>query len=795
MVMVVVGVDVTSVNPLKDERTPAIIPTISDDAANQEETKENEGHPQWTGTTNNTPPGDDKETLSIERREDEKYDYPFGNRMDGKDPQATKREQQQQQEQQHPTSPPLASSDPESDAHQQQENNATLNFSTSSSSSLSDSFPFECFRCCCWPRSDESVVSSRRNRSLLFPVSFCFVATFLSFVGSWGCSYFRGASISFTGGYYGLWTLLDADGYCQLWDVMFFSYTLDPVLHAARFFSMAVQLLGLAILAVLTQALQFHAASWTVGGILGLTFAVSVTLTDGLFNLWIFFFLFTYVIIVLIVRFLFIHPIHRRISQRGTRIIAYVCDFCALSSFLTLIVLRSNFCRCVNITYETLSGREPGAPCDGHCYLDVTGGLFIVAGVLWLVTAFCVRRYGVQPKELKQRRNLGETNSTIHSLYANFPRGSITTRATLAGKSIVSGAQSLGVGTMRTANSFLPRISSFESIHRLEAENSDSNKDEDESNQNMFLDEEKEDSSRSIVNTETNPQSFQQNSAIETESNDKALDSPQDDEPDSRSCCKKCCFDYRVPSRSRKEQCFFWFFRFSIGILIFFYVLIVIFMIGSYIENVDAAREPDTSFNFITDDVCAFNADDPSQLFVTYDSKEEAVLANMTVAHCGACGVCSNPHDIRTYVDTRKTVAILAKQCGSTAVLGTYQELTDCLMGKIGFTLGCTECWSDNLINTAEYCLFTCLKTTLTGLAATNNVIGLGKTVWLNQCIFCDEKQSGPEFVQCSGVARRRLGIVSEIERDPAELCTSSDVDWVNADWSEIFPDSLTIQP
>lgn len=84
---------------------------------------------------------------------------------------------------------------------------------------------------------------------------------------------------------------------------------------------------------------------------------------------------------------------------------------------------------------------------------------------------------------------------------------------------------------------------------------------------------------------------------------------------------------------------------------------------------------------------------------------------------------------------------------------------------------------------------------------------GAGDRGWLNQCLFCDEKLSGSEFVkvsfvmcaimsysadaicskihpllcvpQCSGVARRRLGIPSEIERNPAELCTKGDVNWL----------------
>lgn len=68
-----------------------------------------------------------------------------------------------------------------------------------------------------------------------------------------------------------------------------------------------------------------------------------------------------------------------------------------------------------------------------------------------------------------------------------------------------------------------------------------------------------------------------------------------------------------------------------------------------------------------------------------------------------------------------------------------------------------------------------------------NNVPGAGDSGWMNQCVFCDEKQAGPAFVQCSGVARRRLGVRSEIERNPNQQCQRMDVAWQDiTDWSEI---------
>ena len=64
---------------------------------------------------------------------------------------------------------------------------------------------------------------------------------------------------------------------------------------------------------------------------------------------------------------------------------------------------------------------------------------------------------------------------------------------------------------------------------------------------------------------------------------------------------------------------------------------------------------------------------------------------------------------------------------------------------------------------------------------ASNNVGGSSLESVMNHCIECDEKMSGTQFVTCSGVARRRLGVVSEIERNPDQQCKTVTVDWVNA--------------
>jgi len=67
---------------------------------------------------------------------------------------------------------------------------------------------------------------------LAIPLALSVIAFILTAAGSYDCSYFRGATISFTGGSYGLWTLRDGTGKCQLWDVLFFNYKLGTPLIA-----------------------------------------------------------------------------------------------------------------------------------------------------------------------------------------------------------------------------------------------------------------------------------------------------------------------------------------------------------------------------------------------------------------------------------------------------------------------------------------------------------------------------------------------------------------------------------
>jgi hypothetical protein len=589
----------------------------------------------------------------------------------------------------------------------------------------------------CWPH--ESV--SWQN---LIPVALCVIATALTGEGSWDCRYFRGATVSFTGEHYGLWSMETIYGQCTTYDVLFFSYRLDRYLKAARFFSMAALLLGLAMTAVLTQALQFHGLSWAVGGALTLPFLLSA-LGSSTFNIWTIFFIFTYIIFIIISRFLFIHPVHRRISARGNKIIAFHFALCSIYSALTMVVLSSDFCTCRNITAEKLEGREPGSPCGGECTLERAGAVMIAASFVWAVGCGAVLKFGVQPDELKN-------DQEVTRQFAHYPTQSITTRVFQTGTALRNGAQTLGKQIS------YPKLlgSPFKQANDSEnAENPATCEAEDEENS----------------------------------PNDKVEEAAALQEAiDNRPWRKRICFDYRVTPRSFWEHVRFGVFRTGLGIAVVMYIFIVVMLTGSFHENTQAAKAPSTTYNFVTDVVCAYNPSDPQSAWKSFGTKASALDAGYVVAHCGACGKCSNPYDVRAYVATRKSVAKSAKKCGPKAMLAGYDSLVECLQKRIGFTRPCTECWADNMKTTSKYCVLTCMTSLFTGQLTSNNVKGAGDLGWLNQCLFCDEKRSGPAFVTCSGVARRRLGIASEIERNPEEQCRNVNFDWLTVDWNASFP-------
>jgi hypothetical protein len=546
------------------------------------------------------------------------------------------------------------------------------------------------------------------------PLGLTVLALLCTCYGSWSCTYFEGANIDFTNHKnYGLWTIEDAYGKCQLWDVLFFSYNLDFSLKVARAMSMSSMVLGLAMVTTTSQALQCHIVSWGVGLILTIMFIISAA-TTSIFNLWAVFWLFTYIIYVLIVRYLFFHPVPRRISPRGSKMIAVCFLLCMLFTALAMVVLTSNYCTCDSLTVADLEDIENNT-CDGTCRLTEAGYVMILASILWLGAAIATQMIGVQPAVLDQNPN--RPTSTFTYLSQRSIRTQVYDFAT------------------RHAQVFKPTFA---------ADDHDEN---------------------------------------ETQQQRQSTVHPR------QTRMQQACCDYVHKPRSCNEQSGFCMFRCGLFFLVVIYIFIVVILIRALLENNHAEKAPDTTPNFILDPVCAFNPSDNSQAMETFDNAGQAHEAGFTIAHCGPCANCSNLPDIQTYVETRETIADSAKECSLVVIFGTYSDLVQCLEDRINFSSECTTCWADNMINTGKECKFSCLSTLLTGFLASNNVAGSGEQVRLNHCFECDEKMSGTAFVTCSGVARRRLGIESAIERNPDQLCKTVGSETVKLDWLMYFDD------
>ena len=128
------------------------------------------------------------------------------------------------------------------------------------------------------------------------------------------------------------------------------------------------------------------------------------------------------------------------------------------------------------------------------------------------------------------------------------------------------------------------------------------------------------------------------------------------------------------------------------------------------------------------------------------------------VAHCGTCGACSNPHDIRIYDQTKETLFQSSYRCSKRAVVGGRRVTRRHWL----FSDECSDCWIDNIMCDLKFCLFVCLWH---AIFSEVNAETPGQQQALNRCTECDEKRCGPAFVRCAGANRRRSGILSEFER------------------------------
>lgn len=159
------------------------------------------------------------------------------------------------------------------------------------------------------------------------------------------------------------------------------------------------------------------------------------------------------------------------------------------------------------------------------------------------------------------------------------------------------------------------------------------------------------------------------------------------------------------------------------------------------------------------DEVCGV-LDDPSgpgaYRLHTYASVDAAKQAGASVTHYGACGLCSPLSDLAVYMqhdDLTGPVRACALKAKPDAAV---DPALGCLEA-LGFDRPCAQIWYDNALNTRAHCLAPCLADLTKPYQAPDGA--------LNDCLQCDETQSGPVFKAVAGRTRRNSGLPSAICR------------------------------
>lgn len=143
----------------------------------------------------------------------------------------------------------------------------------------------------------------------------------------------------------------------------------------------------------------------------------------------------------------------------------------------------------------------------------------------------------------------------------------------------------------------------------------------------------------------------------------------------------------------------------------------------------------------------------------TFRDAGKAARNGYVVTHRGGCGTCSTLRDLAVYLQ-RRDLTYAVRSCSFRI---TRSGILSCLE-EIGFSRSCALTWYYNIRNTGRRCLGVCLLSWMVR-EPLNRPDGR-----LNDCLRCDEEESGPVFKRSAGRTRRNSGIPSEIGRGSDEI-------------------------
>jgi hypothetical protein len=170
-----------------------------------------------------------------------------------------------------------------------------------------------------------------------------------------------------------------------------------------------------------------------------------------------------------------------------------------------------------------------------------------------------------------------------------------------------------------------------------------------------------------------------------------------------------------------------------------------------------------TWFEFPEEAVCAIKYEDADRIhyvIATFRDEFAAESNGYTVTHKGHCGTCSTLQDLATYLYHRDLTTPV-RRCSA---MVWFRPWSIACLEDLGLSSPCAETWYYNAKNTARKCLCPCLHSWIHN-EPFNKPDGS-----LNDCLSCDEEQSGPVFKYVAGRTRRNSGIRSEIDRPEDEI-------------------------
>lgn len=179
--------------------------------------------------------------------------------------------------------------------------------------------------------------------------------------------------------------------------------------------------------------------------------------------------------------------------------------------------------------------------------------------------------------------------------------------------------------------------------------------------------------------------------------------------------------------------------------------------------------------------VCAFDNKGADSMIATFPDKDAAHRKGFLILHCGACGKCSDWHNLSREYLTRNFLAKESVKCAKKSLFGRARDVTKCLNKEpILFKGECAACWTTDILCTKANCTFIFLQSTM--INSMGDFAVENETVTTAACeeAFCEVGQ----FVPCSGATRRRMNVTSTIARPGSQSCGIVDVVW-----ADLFPE------